>query len=240
MAKKAKKQTEEIIPEGMNKKDYADKAFRKKVTIINGCILLAFIIGVVAVIGIGWYNTEQEKNRIEAIEAAFEADRERVLAELKEIDENGGSHEDKSKVKIEVTDENYSYWLEALDGSYQADYEDESYAQFAGAEIHLQGMFITREYSASTQYWLFRKHTHDEEDAHNHESEHEHEEGEEINLAEILPIEIIFADKDTEIPEDGAWIDVTGIVGPDSTRNLSAVREAKMTLMDTPAQEYVE
>ena len=39
MAKNKKVPKEEIIPEGMSKKDYADAAFRKKVTIINLCIL---------------------------------------------------------------------------------------------------------------------------------------------------------------------------------------------------------
>ena len=59
MAKKAKKETKEIIPEGMSKKDYADKAFRKKVTIINACIVSAFLIGILVVIFVGWYNNKR-------------------------------------------------------------------------------------------------------------------------------------------------------------------------------------
>ena len=39
MAKKKKAPEQEIIPEGMSRKDYADAAFRKKVTIINLCII---------------------------------------------------------------------------------------------------------------------------------------------------------------------------------------------------------
>ncbi len=241
MAKKAKEQTKEIIPEGMSKKDYADKAFRKKVTIINSCILLAFIIGVVAVIGVGWYNTNQEEKRIEAIESAYKAERDAVIKKLQEIEMNGGSHEDKKAVKIEVTDENFNYWLADLDASYQAFPEDDIYAQFGGAEIHLQGMFVTREYSVQTQYWVYRNHTHGEK-GHDHEHDHEIDEGEsnEPNIAEMIPIEVIFADKDTPIPEDGTWVDVRGVVGPDSTKGLSAVREAVITIMDEPGQEYIE
>ena len=51
--------------------------------------------------------------------------------------------------------------------------------------------------------------------------------------------EVIF-DEDVEIPEDGTWVDIVGIVGPDSTKNLSGIRYAEMTLMDEPGQEYVE
>ena len=46
--------------------------------------------------------------------------------------------------------------------------------------------------------------------------------------------------KDVEIPEDGTWVDIVGIVGPDSTKNLSGIRYAEMTLMDEPGNEYVE
>ena len=43
---------EEKIPAGMRAEDYADAAFRKKVTIIMGSILLVFIIGVIAVVAV--------------------------------------------------------------------------------------------------------------------------------------------------------------------------------------------
>ena len=54
----------------------------------------------------------------------------------------------------------------------------------------------------------------------------------------MIPIEVIFED-DVEIPEDGTWVDIVGVVGPDSTRNLSAVRYAEMTLMEEHGNEYV-
>ncbi len=231
MAKNKKAPKKEIIPEGMSKKDYADAAFRKKVTIINLCILAVFAIGVVAVIVAGWYNTKLENERFEQIEAAFIEEKSNVLADLEKVEKNGGSHDDKSQVKIEVTDDNFYYWIAALDASYQADKESDDYAAFGGAEIHLQGMFYTKEFDGgAVQYWVYRNHSHD---GHDH---HDHEEG---SSAEMIPIEVIF-DKDIEIPEDGTWVDVKGIVGPDSTKNLSGIRYAEMTLMDEPGNEYVE
>ena len=220
----------------MSRKDYADATFRKKVTIINACILSAFFIGIVAVIFFGWYNNQQENKRFEAIENAFYEERDKVKADLTEIEENGGSHEDKSVVKIEFTDDNFSYWIYELDESYQGDRESESYGCFGGAEIHLQGMFITREYAGGAiQYWVYRQHSHDGQE-HNHDHEHE----EEGSLpADMIPIEVIF-DEDVEIPEDGTWVDVKGIVGPDSTKFLSGIRYAEMTIMEEPGQEYVE
>ena len=230
MAKNAKKQPKEYIPEGMSRKKYADAAFKKKVTIINACILLAFFIGVGAVIISAWYNNHQAQQ----IEAKYIADRDAVKAQLAEIVANDGTADEKKKVHIELTDENFNYWIYDLDESYQKR-DSADYRAFEGAEIHLQGMFKTMEYSASTQYWVYRKHTHDGE-AH----EHDHEGGEgEVDISEMVPIEVIFADK-TEIPEDGTWVDVVGVVGVDSTNNLSAVRDAVMTIMDEPGQEYVE
>ncbi len=234
MAEKPKKQRQEIIPEGMSRSDYADAAFRKKTTIIFGCILLVFIIGIVAVVFYGWYNNQQENKRFEAIEAAYYAERDKVKADLEEIEANGGSHEDKSVVKIELTDENFSYWINDLDQSYQGDRESETYGCYGGAEIHLQGMFITRDFPGGVQYWVYRKHSHNEHSNHSHS-----EENVESEISEMVPIEVIF-DDDVEIPEDGTWVDIVGIVGPDSTKNLSGVRDAKMTLMEAPGTEYVE
>lgn len=231
MAKNKKAPKQEIIPEGMKKSDYADAAFRKKVTIINLCILGVFLVGVIAVIFAGWYNTKLENERFEQIEQAFFDERDAVKASLEKIEKDGGSHEDKSQVKIEVTDDNFYYWLAELDASYQADRESDAYAAFGGAEIHLQGMFVTKEFDGgAVQYWVYRNHSHDGHDHHNHE---------EGSSAEMLPIEVIF-DDDVEIPEDGTWVDVVGIVGPDSTKNLSGIRYAEMTIMDEPGQEYVE
>ena len=67
MAKNKKAPKEEIIPEGMKKSDYADAAFRKKVTTIFLCILGVFIVGLVAVIVAGWYNTKLEKEYYQQI-----------------------------------------------------------------------------------------------------------------------------------------------------------------------------
>ena len=233
MAKKPKKQ-KEIIPEGMSRKEYADAAYRKKVTIINACIIFAFIIGVVAVIFVGWYNNEKENERFDAIANAFYEERDNVKSELEAIEKNGGSHEDKSAVKIELTDDNFSYWIYELDESYQGDRESDTYGSFGGAEIHLQGMFVTRDFPGGKQYWVYRKHAHDEHEGHDHSDEEV-----EADISEMIPIEVIF-DGDVEIPEDGTWVDIVGIVGPDSTKNLSGVRAAKMTIMDKPGTEYVE
>ncbi len=235
MAKNKKAPKEEIVPEGMKRSDYADAAFRKKVTTINLCILAVFIVGVIAVIVAGWYNTKLEDERFEQIEQAFFEERDSVKEALEKIEKDGGSHEDKSKVKIEVTDDTFYYWISTLDNSYQTD-DEEEYAAFGGAEIHLQGMFITREYAGGAiQYWVYRQHSHDGNEP-NHDHDHEEEGG---LPADMIPIEVIF-DGDIEVPEDGTWVDIKGIVGPDSTKNLSGIRYAKMTIMDEPGIEYVE
>ena len=145
-------------------------------------------------------------------------------------------HPHNGKIKINVTDETFYDWIMLLDDTYQAARDADIYGAFGGAEIHLQGMFYTRKFdSGDVQYWVYRNHSHE---GHKHASEEESEE-KTINVAEMVPIEIIF-DEEVEIPKDGTWVDVTGIVGPDSTKNLSAIREAKMTLMDEAGQEYVE
>lgn len=235
MAKKKKIPKEEIIPEGMKRSDYADAAFRKKVTIINLCILAVFVVGVITVIVAGWYNTRLEDERFEQIEQAFFEERDSVKSALEKIEKDGGSHDDKSKVKIEVTDDTFYYWISTLDNSYQTNDEDE-YAAFGGAEIHLQGMFITREFSGGAiQYWVYRQHSHD---GHEYSHDHEHEEDESLP-ADMIPIEVIFQEE-IDVPADGTWVDIKGIVGPDSTKNLSGIRYAEMTLMDEPGNEYVE
>lgn len=235
MAKNKKTPKEEIIPEGMKKSDYADAAFRKKVTIINLCILGVFVVGVIAVIIAGWYNTKLEDERFEQIEQAFFEERDAVRADLEKIEKDGGSHDDKSQVKIEVNDDTFYYWVTTLDNSYQTDNEEE-YAAFGGAEIHLQGMFYTKKFDGGAiQYWVYRNHSHE---GSNHEHDHERAEGE-VSTAEMIPIEVIFQEK-IDVPADGTWVDVKGIVGPDSTKNLSGVRYAEMTIMDEPGQEYVE
>lgn len=235
MAKNKKTPKEEIIPEGMKRSDYADAAFRKKVTIINLCILGAFIVGVIAVIVAGWYNTKLEDERFEQIEQAFFEERDAVKADLEKIEKDGGSHDDKSKVKIDVTDDTFYYWITTLDASYQTQ-DAAEYAAFGGAEIHLQGMFCTKKFDGgAVQYWVYRNHSHD---GHEHNHNHERAEGE-VSTAEMIPIEVIFNDE-VEIPEDGTWVDVKGIVGPDSTKNLSGIRYAEMTVMENAGNEYVE
>lgn len=240
MAKEKKAPEEEIIPDGMTKKQYADKDFRKKVTIINVCLLSVFVVAIVAVLVMNWYNTKIHNEKFEEQAAAFKAERDAVVLQLENIEKDGGTHEDKSKVKINVTDDTFYDWINALDDSYQGDREAENYAEFGGAEIHLQGMFYTKKFeSGAVQYWVYRKHSHE---GHEHNDEHDHEEvaeEEEFSTADMVPIEVIF-DEDVEIPEDGTWVDVKGIVGPDSTKNLSGIRYAEMTIMDEPGQEYVE
>ena len=241
MAKKKKTPVEEIIPEGMSKKDYADAAFRKKVTIINLSLLAVFIVGVIAVIVVGWYNTKLEDEMFLQAQEAYYAERDSVKQQLEKIEADGGSHEDKSQVKINVTDETFYNWILDLDESYQADKESEEYAAFGGAEIRLQGMFYTKKFeNGAVQYWVYRKHSHDgHEHSHDHESTGETSDETAKLISEMVPIEVIF-DEDVEIPEDGTWVDVKGIVGPDSTKNLSGIRYAEMTLMDEPGNEYVE
>lgn len=241
---KDKKTKNEVIPEGMEEKDYADAAFRKKVTIINGVVLLAFLVGIVSIILFGWADNKRKNEDFFEIKAAYEEERDNVLAELQEIDNKGGTFEDKRAVKIEVTDDTFSYWLSDLDESYQGDRDTEDYGKFGGAEIHIQGIFVTREYAGGNQYWVYRLHSHGE--GENHGTAHNHgDEGDEdalINghsIDEILPFEVVLADGE-EVPKDGQWVDVVGVVGPDSTKNLSGIRSAVVTVMDEPGNEYVE
>lgn len=241
---KDKKPKKEVIPEGMEEKDYADAAFRKKVTIINSVVLLAFLVGIVSIILFGWADNKRKNDEFFEIKAAYEKERDNVLARLQEIEKNGGTFEDKRSVKIEVTDDTFSYWLSDLDESYQGDREREDYGKFGGAEIHIQGVFVTREYAGGNQYWVYRLHDHGEGD--NHGAAHNHgEDGDEdalINghsIDEILPFEVVLADGE-EIPKDGQWVDVVGVVGPDSTKNLSGIRSAVVTVMDEPGNEYVD
>ena len=233
MAKKNKPVVKERIPEGMSRKDYADAAFRKKVTIIMASILAVFVIGVCVVIFTGWYNNEQLNKEFQQEMEIFNAEAEQVKATLKKIEEDGGSLEDKAQVKIEVTDTNFIDWINVLDASYQCGEDDEAYAAYGGATIHLQGLFVTREFKGGTQYWVYRKHHHEE-----HAEEHSHT-GEDGATGEEIPIEVIF-DGDIDVPEDGTWVEIKGIVGPDSTKNLSAIRYAEMEILDEPGNEYVE
>lgn len=229
MAKNKKKAPpKEYVPEGMSRKDYADAAFKKKVTIIMGSLLLAFFVGIVGILVNAWVKTEQHNKEFEAREQAFLAEKDSVLAQLK----NAQTDEEKANVQITLTDENFSDWIAVLDESYQVPKDDESYAQFSGASIRLQGMFVTKEFldGQIVQYWVQRYHTHDEEDdEHNDHSDHE-----------TIPIEVIWNDEDFSIPADNTWVDVSGIVGIDSTNNLSAVRNSVITIMDEPGEAHIQ
>ena len=77
-ARRKAKLKEEKIPAGMKAEDYADAAFRKKVTIIMGSILIVFIVGVVAVILGAKLKTDNHNKEFERIENEF-------LAESQEI-----------------------------------------------------------------------------------------------------------------------------------------------------------
>ncbi len=233
--KKVKKAPiEESIPEGMSKENYADAAFRKKVTIIMCSILLVFVIGVVGVLVKTWIDTEKHNQEFEAREQAFVAEKDAVLAQLKDIDAKGGTFEDRAAVKITLTDENFSDWIALLDSTYRVEENDPSYAAFKGATIEVEGLFITREFSAKTEYWVYRLHSHDGA-AH----DHSHEEIDE-STCEQIPIEVIFLDSEAEIPADGAWVKVTGVVGPSAFKTLSAVRNAVVTVMDEPGEAHIE
>lgn len=236
MSKKNKAPKKEYIPDGMKREDYADAAFRKKVTIIMGSLLLVFIVAVVGVLVGAWAKTEKHNKEFEAKEQAFLAEKETALTALKKIDSEGGTFEDKAQVKITLNDDNFSDWITALDDSYQLKAEDEGYAAFKGATIELEGVFHIKELKGGNVfYWVYRLHSHDGED-----SDHEHNVEGEVATNEMIPIEVIFLDENAELPKEGDWVKVTGVVGPDSTHNLSAVRNAVVTVMDEHGEAHVE
>ncbi len=246
-ARRKAKLKEEKIPAGMKAEDYADAAFRKKVTIIMGSILLVFIIGVVAVILGAKLKTDNHNKEFERIENEFLADSQEIKQRLADIEANGGKLEDKAVVEINVTDENYSYWIQALDASYQLEESDPDYGCYRGATINLRGQFVTRVFTGNNvNYWLYRTHD-DHEHAHDHEETTAPVSGEEtteskdtkIPLEDLGdPIEIFFADKNAEIPADGDWVQVKGIVGIDSYKSLSAVHDAVVTEIEAPEHEH--
>ena len=243
-ARKKARLKEEKIPAGMKAEDYADAAFRKKVTIIMGSILLVFIIGVVAVLVGAKVKTDNHNKEFERIENEFLAESQSVKQKLAEIEANGGKFEDKAVVEINVTDDNYTYWIEVLDASYNCDKNDPDYGCYRGATIHLQGHFVKRVFYGNTvNYWVYRPHD-DAEHGHSHSVTTDTADTSEVkgnpNDPKIpietisAPIEVIFADKNAEIPEDGAWVDVTGVVGVDSNGSLSAIHNAIVTVSDEP------
>lgn len=229
-ARQAAKAKEERIPEGMSRKDYADAAFRKKVTIIMGCILLAFIIGLVAFLIFTKEKYDYDGQRDEIREALAEA---------------GDDSEARARVRIELDEENHNFWINTLNQSYQLPLEDPDFGYYSGATITLQGQFVKRVYSDEyIEYWVYR--THDDHE-HVEDEEHDHEEetlgmGEhatenqdtKIPLSELNdPILIVF-EGDVEIPADGTWVEVTGVLGPDKAYSLPAVYQSEMKIIDAP------
>ncbi len=238
--KKTKTPKKEYIPEGMSRKDYADAAFRKKVTIIMGSVLLVFVIGVCSVLGYTWWKTEQHNKAIESAEIKFEAEKTAVLKALSEIEEKSDNYDDKAQVVIELTEDNFDDWINALDNSYTVAEDDPTHAQFGGASIRLQGKFWKRDFTVTTEYWVYREHNHDTDIFDSHKNDENEKNDDEVNVSEISPIEVIFLDPDQEIPEDGVWVDVTGVVGPSSTKTLSAVRYAEIKVIDEPSHDHAE
>lgn len=245
MAKKQKAPKKEYIPEGMDKKDYADAAFRKKVTIIMGSILLVFIVGVLIFLISAKVSTDNHNEQFELVEQQFNEESRRIKAELAEIEANGGEYEDKAVVEINVTDENFSYWVGALDESYQVDNDDPDYSCYGGATIHLQGKFVKRVFAGNNvNYWVYQEHDHDH--GHTH-AETETTESDEttaknpdtkLDVSNMIPIEVIFDEKDVEIPEDGTLVEITGVIGVDSNNSMSAVHHAEMTVLEEAEHDH--
>lgn len=231
-ARQAAKASKERVPDGMDPKDYADAAFRKKVTIIMGSVLLAFIIGLAVFLIVTKVQYDFDKQRDDIKQALAEA---------------GDDAEERAKVKIEVTDKSYNYWISTLNMSYQTDADDPDHACFEGATITLQGQFVTRVFNGEyVQYWVYRTHEdheHSEADTHNHNNEKEtlamgetttESRDTKIPINTINdPIEIYF-DGDVEIPEDAAWVEVTGIIGPDTSGSLPVIHHAEIKVIEAP------
>ena len=81
MAEKKKKGVfeDDVIPEGVKKEDYADAAFKKRITIIMSSILAVFFVGVIAVLVGAWVSTEQHNKEFETREQIFNSEKEAVL-----------------------------------------------------------------------------------------------------------------------------------------------------------------
>lgn len=187
------------------KSNIADAEFKKKVTIFNGCLLLVFIIALVVFLIYSAAKTESLSDRFNA----------EVKAVEQAISEAG---EDKSVVKIEVSDEMFVDWSEALFHSYQnhSHEDDETHVEegcFEGCTIHIQGVFETVNYAGVEQYQIYRKYI--------------DVDGDENKVA----TEIIFdSDSLEKMPEDGDWVDVVGIVS--SNNSLSCIKDAKVTILN--------
>lgn len=203
MAKNKKKKPQPQQKE-IKKSDIADAAFKKKVTIINGCILLAFIIGLVSFLVYSWAQAESYPERFKAeVEAAKQA--------AKVTDS------DKSVIDIEVTDETFIDWSLEIFHSYHQ-HEDEhdkaDYACFEGNTIHIQGVFEIVPVGNNEIYQIYRKYI----DVDGNENK--------------VSTEIVFEDgiSEKDIPQNGDWVDVVGIVS--SKNGLSCIKDAKVTILN--------
>ena len=204
MAKNKKKKTQ--AQQKPPKSNVADAEFKKKVTIFNGCLLLVFIIALVSFLIYSAAKTETLSERFQAeVEAVEQA-----------VSEAG---DDKSVVKIEVSDEMFIDWSETIFHSYQEhDHGNEESAHiekgcFEGCTIHIQGVFETVDYGGIEQYQIYRKYI----DVDGGENK--------------VATEIIFdSDSLEKMPEDGDWVDVVGIVS--SNNSLSCIKDAKVTILN--------
>ena len=203
MAKNKKKKPQPQQKE-IKKSDIADAAFKKKVTIINGCILLVFTIGLVAFLVYSWAKTESYPERFKAeVEAAKQA----ALV----------TDSDPSVIDIEVTDETFVDWSLEIYHSYhqhEGEHSEEDYACFEGNTIHMQGVFEIVPVGNTNVYQIYRKYIDVEGDENK------------------VPTEIVFEDGISEknIPQNGDWVDVVGIVS--SKNGLSCIKDAKVTILD--------
>lgn len=203
--KKKKPQAQQKPP----KSNVADAEFKKKVTIFNGCLLLVFIIALVSFLIYSAAKTESLDERFNAeVEAVKQA-----------VSEAG---DDKSVVRIEVSDEMFIDWSETIFHSYQEhDHGNEESAHiehgyFEGCTIHIQGVFETVDYGGVEQYQIYRKYI----DVDGKENK--------------VPTEIIFEGGKPEknkLPKNGDWVDVVGIVSSNSN-DLSCIKDAKVTILD--------
>lgn len=235
-------QDTELEESTKKKSNVADAAFKKKVTIFNACLLLVFAIGVCGVIFFAWYNNNKENGAYNKRQKAFEIESKAVLEQLEKIEADGGSHEDKRAVKIEMTDDNFYNWIALLDSTYNKQSDEEGYAVYGGAEIHLQGMFLTREYPGNRiVYWVYRNNNSGVQNDHSYRTGDKAEGGEVTaeEISKMIPIEVILRDGQ-EVPENGTWVDVVGVVGPDTFKNLSAARDTVLTVMETPGKPNIE
>lgn len=206
MAKNKKKKPQPQQKE-IKKSDVADAAFKKKVTIINGCILLAFTIGLVAFLVYSWAKTESYPERFKAeVDAAKQA----ALV----------TDSDPSVIDIDVTDETFVDWSEEIFHSYVSHGDEHEVEEgcFEGNTIHMQGVFEIVPFGNTEQYLIYRKYIDVEGDENK------------------VSTEIIF---EGEVPENGAWIDVVGIVS--SNHGLSCIKDAKVTVLDSKdKREFVQ